>query len=132
MATHNTFHHDNCSMPKPYTANPPIKKIDFFLASFMVSSYRQTLLKHDRWSNKSNHAISELCNNRLNRSYVTLHAKSQKNKWSSHLVRLPNNGYVNVNNGRYAAILNLIKSIFFKMHPLLLSHILFYSNGPAI
>ena len=31
-----------------------------------------------------------------------------------------------------AAILNLIKSIFLKMHPHLKSHILFYSNGLAI
>ena len=45
---------------------------------------------------------------------------------------LPNIGHVKVNNGREAAILNLIKSIFFKMHPLMKSHILFYSNGSAI
>ena len=31
-----------------------------------------------------------------------------------------------------AAILNLIKSNFYKMHPHLKSHILFYSNGLAI
>ena len=31
-----------------------------------------------------------------------------------------------------AAILNLNKSIFFKVHPHLKSHILFYSNGLAI
>ena len=31
-----------------------------------------------------------------------------------------------------AAILNLIESKFFKMHPHLESHILFYSNGLAI
>ena len=31
-----------------------------------------------------------------------------------------------------AAILNLIKLIFFKMHPYLKSHISFYSNGLAI
>ena len=37
-----------------------------------------------------------------------------------------------VNNALNAAILNLIKSKFFKMHPLLKSHILFYSNGLAI
>ena len=46
--------------------------------------------------------------------------------------RLPDNSYVKVNNGRKAAILNLFKSNFFKMHPLLKSHILFYSNGLAI
>ena len=45
---------------------------------------------------------------------------------------LQNNGHVKVNNGRKAAILNLIESKFFKMHPLLTSHILFYSNGVAI
>ena len=33
---------------------------------------------------------------------------------------------------RQAAILSLIESKFFKMHPLLKSHILFYSNGLAI
>ena len=32
---------------------------------------------------------------------------------------LSNNGQVKVNNGRLAAILNLDKLIFFKMHPLL-------------
>ena len=37
-----------------------------------------------------------------------------------------------MNNGLKADILNLIKSRFFKMHPLLKSHILFYSNGLAI
>ena len=42
---------------------------------------------------------------------------------------LPNKSHVKVSNGRKAAILNLTKSIFFKMHPLLKSHILFYSNG---
>ena len=31
-----------------------------------------------------------------------------------------------------AAILNLIKSNFIKMHPHLKSHISIYSNGPAI
>ena len=36
------------------------------------------------------------------------------------------------NNGRKAAILNLFKSNFFRMHSLLKSHILFYSNGLAI
>ena len=33
---------------------------------------------------------------------------------------------------RQAAILSLIESKFFKMHPLLKFHILFYSNGLAI
>ena len=33
---------------------------------------------------------------------------------------------------RQAAILSLIESKFFKMHPLLKFHILFYSNGVAI
>ena len=37
-----------------------------------------------------------------------------------------------VNNGLKAAILNLIKSKFSKMHPQLKSHISFYSNGLAI
>ena len=37
-----------------------------------------------------------------------------------------------VNNALNAVILNLIKSNFFKMHPPLKSHILFYSNGLAI
>ena len=41
---------------------------------------------------------------------------------------LPNNDHVNVNNGLKGAILNLIKSKSFKMHPLLISHIMFYSN----
>ena len=45
---------------------------------------------------------------------------------------LPNNGHVKVNNSQEAAILNLIKSIFFKMHPLLRSQILIDSNGLAI
>ena len=45
---------------------------------------------------------------------------------------LPNNGHVKVNNGLKAAILNLIKSKFSKMHPQLKSHISFYSNGLAI
>ena len=33
---------------------------------------------------------------------------------------------------KQAAILSLIESKFFKMHPLLKFHILFYSNGLAI
>ena len=37
-----------------------------------------------------------------------------------------------VNNGRLAAILNLDKLIFFKMHPLLKPYNLFYSNGVDI
>ena len=37
-----------------------------------------------------------------------------------------------VNDGRLAAILNLDELIFFKMHPLLKPHNLFYSNGVAI
>ena len=45
---------------------------------------------------------------------------------------LPNIAHVKVNNGRWEAILNLIRSKIFKMHPLLKSHILFYSNGQAI
>ena len=39
---------------------------------------------------------------------------------------------VEVNNGRYAAILNFINLKFFKMHPLLKDYNLFYSNGVAI
>ena len=39
---------------------------------------------------------------------------------------------VEVNNSLKAAILKLFKLNFFKMHPLLKSHILFYSNGLAI
>ena len=39
---------------------------------------------------------------------------------------------VEVNNGRYAAIFNFIDLTFFKMHPLLKPHNLFYSNGVAI
>ena len=39
---------------------------------------------------------------------------------------------VEVNNGRWAAILNFINLKFFKMHPLLKSYNLFYSNGVAI
>ena len=45
---------------------------------------------------------------------------------------LPSNGHVKVNNGRLAAILNLIKLKFFKMHPLLKPYNLFYSSGVAI
>ena len=37
-----------------------------------------------------------------------------------------------MNNGQKAAILNLIKLKFFKMHPLLKPYNLFYSNGVAI
>ena len=37
-----------------------------------------------------------------------------------------------MNNGRLAAILNFIALKFFKMHPLLKPHNLFYSNGVAI
>ena len=37
-----------------------------------------------------------------------------------------------MNNGLKAAILNLIESKFFKMHPQLKSHISLFSNGPAI
>ena len=37
-----------------------------------------------------------------------------------------------VNNGRLAAILNLDELNFFKMHPLLKSYNLFYSNGVDI
>ena len=37
-----------------------------------------------------------------------------------------------VNNGRWSAILNFIDSKFFKMHPLLKPYNLFYSNGVAI
>ena len=44
----------------------------------------------------------------------------------------PNIGPVEVNNGRWAAIFNFINLKFFKMHPLLKSHNLFYSNGVAI
>ena len=39
---------------------------------------------------------------------------------------------VEVSNGRWAAILNLIDLKFFKMHPLLKPYNLFYSNGVAI
>ena len=39
---------------------------------------------------------------------------------------------VEVNNGRWAAIFNFIDLKFFKMHPLLKPHNLFYSNGVAI
>ena len=45
---------------------------------------------------------------------------------------LLNIGHVTVNNGQLAAIFNLIKSIFFKMNPLLKSLILFYSNSLII
>ena len=37
-----------------------------------------------------------------------------------------------MNNGREATILNLIKAIFFRLHPPLEPHILFYCNGLAI
>ena len=43
-----------------------------------------------------------------------------------------NIGPVEVNNGRWAAIFNFINLKFFKMHPLLKPHNLFYSNGVAI
>ena len=36
---------------------------------------------------------------------------------------------VEVNNGRWATILNFIDMKFFKMHPLLKPYNLFYSNG---
>ena len=39
---------------------------------------------------------------------------------------------VEVNNGRYAAILNLIELKFIKIHPLLKPYNFFYSNGVAI
>ena len=39
---------------------------------------------------------------------------------------------VEVNNGRYAAIFNFIDLKFFKMHPLLKPHNLFYSNQCTI
>ena len=39
---------------------------------------------------------------------------------------------VDVNNGRWAAILNFIDLKFFEMHPLLKPYNLFYSNGVAI
>ena len=39
---------------------------------------------------------------------------------------------VEVNNGREAAILNFIGLNFFKLHPLLKSYNLFYSNDVAI
>ena len=45
---------------------------------------------------------------------------------------LPNIGHVEVNNGREADILNLIKSKFVTVHPPLKPHILLYSNGLAI
>ena len=45
---------------------------------------------------------------------------------------LPNNGHVKVNNGRLAAILNLVELNFFKMHPPLKTYNLFYSNGVDI
>ena len=45
---------------------------------------------------------------------------------------LPNNGHVKVNNGRLAAILNLVELNFFKMHPPLKPYNLFYSNGVDI
>ena len=63
------------------------------------------------------------------------HLKSHISFYSNGLAiwhGLPNNGHVQVINGRTAATLNLFKSNFFKMHPLLKSHILFYSNGLAI
>ena len=37
-----------------------------------------------------------------------------------------------MNDGRYAAIFNFIKLKFFKMHPLLKPHNLFYSIGVAV
>ena len=39
---------------------------------------------------------------------------------------------VEVNNGRWATILNFIDLKFFKMHPLLKHYNLFYSNSVAI
>ena len=39
---------------------------------------------------------------------------------------------VEVNNGRWAAILNFTDLKFFKMHPLLKPYNLFHSNGVAI
>ena len=39
---------------------------------------------------------------------------------------------VEVNNGRWAAILNFINLKFLKMHPFLKPYNLFYSNGVAI
>ena len=39
---------------------------------------------------------------------------------------------VEVNNGRWALIFNFIDLKFFKMHPLLKPHNLFYSNGVVI
>ena len=45
---------------------------------------------------------------------------------------LPNNGHVKVNNGRLAAILNLVKLNFLKMHPPLKPDKLFDSNGVVI
>ena len=44
----------------------------------------------------------------------------------------PNMRPVEVNNGRWAAILNFIDFNFFKMHPLLKPYNLFHSNGVAI
>ena len=40
--------------------------------------------------------------------------------------------HVEVNNSRWAAILNFIDLEFFKMHPLLKLYNLYYSNGVAI
>ena len=47
---------------------------------------------------------------------------------------LPNIGHKKhqVNNGRQTAISNLIKLIYFMLHPPLKPHILFHSNGLAI
>ena len=63
------------------------------------------------------------------------HLKSHISFYSNGLAiqhSLSNIGHVKVNNGLKAAILNLIKSKFFKMHPLLKPYNLFYSNGVAI
>ena len=45
---------------------------------------------------------------------------------------LPYTGHVKVNNSKWVAILNLIKSKFFSVYPLLKPHILFHSNSLAI
>ena len=47
-------------------------------------------------------------------------------------MKLRNMRPVEVNNGRWAAILNFIEVKFFKMYPLLKPYNLFYSNGVAI
>ena len=62
----------------------------------------------------------------LLKSHILFHSNGLAIKHGLH-----NNGHVKVNNDQKAAILNLIKSKFFKMHPLSKSDILFYSNGPA-